>query len=134
MQAERILVYIAHPTVLEVTAFRIELMGMTANAVRSGKEFSKSLSDSLPDAVILDLDLEVGEGMTWIETLASDECTSHVPIMCISSRGDLTEAEAAYKAGARSFLIAPYDPVVLDSKLRTMLDEAAAAQVAAEDF
>lgn len=134
VEQERILVYIAHPTVLEVTTFRLDLMGMSSVGVSNGEAFSQALRDSLPDAVIIDLDLDTGEGMTWVEQLASDECTSHVPIMCISSRGELTEADAAYKSGARSFLIAPYDPVVMESKLRKMLDDAHAAKTAEEEF
>ena len=134
MDRERILIYIANPIVSDVTAFRLDLIGMEVVAVRSEQAFSQSLKESLPDAVIVDLDLQSGEGMRLIEQLASDECTSHLPVMCVSSRGDLTEAEAAYKAGVRGLLVAPYDPLVLESKLRHLLDEAMAAKASGEEF
>ncbi|QDV81465.1 response regulator [Planctomycetes bacterium TBK1r] len=121
-EAKKILVYIAHPTVLEVTVFRLELLGMRTTGVSSSDEMTEALAEGLPDAVLIDLDLETGEGIRWVEKIASDECTSHIPIICISSRGDLVEVENAYKAGAKSFVISPYDPVVLESKLVALLN------------
>ncbi|WP_182865737.1 response regulator [Rhodopirellula sp. JC639] len=121
-KAKKILVYIAHPTVLEVTVFRLELLGMRTTGVSSSDEMADALTAGLPDAVLVDLDLEMGEGIRWVEKIASDECTSHIPIMCISSRGDLVEVENAYKAGAKSFVISPYDPVVLETKLVALLN------------
>lgn len=120
----KVLVYIAHPAVLQVTVFRLELLGMLATAACTSDEMSDALAKGLPDVVLIDLDLELGDGMRWVEKIASDECTSHIPIMCISSGGDLVEVETAFKAGARSFLISPYDPVVLEQKLVALLDRA----------
>lgn len=125
-KAKKILVYIAHPTVLEVTVFRLELLGMRPIGVSSSDEMSAALADGLPDAVLVDLDLEMGEGIRWVEQIASDECTSHIPVMCISSGGDLAEVENAFNAGAKSFLISPYDPIVLEQKLVALLDRLSA--------
>lgn len=95
---------------------------MRARAARTADEMSSALAAGLPDAVLIDLDLDGGEGIRWVEKIASDECTSHIPIMCLSSRGDLVEVENAFNSGARSFLISPYDPVVLETKLVALLD------------
>ncbi|MCA9138828.1 MAG: response regulator [Planctomycetales bacterium] len=119
---KRILVYIAEPLVLDVTVFRLELLGMAVAGAQTPEDLSDALATALPDAVIIDLDPETPDGMRWVEKIASDEVTSHVPIMCLSSRGDLIEAEQAFKAGARSLLISPYDPVLLEEKLAGMLE------------
>ncbi len=120
--AKKILVYSAHPTVREVTVFRLELLGMLATGIADKEQMTASLGEGLPDAVLVDLDLEMGEGMRFVEDLASDECTSHIPVMCLSSRGDLVEVDNAFKAGAMGFLISPFDPVVLETKLAALLD------------
>ena len=44
--------------------------------------------------------------------------------MCISEHGDLEQAETAFKAGGRGFLVAPYDPVVMEAKLLDLLQAA----------
>ena len=105
----------------EVTVFRLELLGMKVTPVDTEEAMTEALTSTLPDVVLIDLDLESGRGIRWVEQIASDECTAHVPIMCISSQGDLAEAESAFKAGARSFLISPYDPAILESKLQALL-------------
>lgn len=121
VETKKILVYIAHPTVLEVTVFRLELLGMQATGVCTEEEMTDALASGLPDATIIDL--ESGDGIRWVERIASDECTSHIPIMCISSHGDLAEVESAYNAGAGCFLISPYDPVILEMKLVALLNQ-----------
>lgn len=125
IEGKRVVVYAAHPTVIDVTIFRLELLGIDAIGVTSTEAMSQSLAAALPDAVLIDLDLDDNEGMRWTEKLAADECTSHIPILCLSSQGDLQEAEDAFKAGARAFLISPYDPIVLEDKLLALMEQAA---------
>lgn len=120
-ESSRILVYLAHPDVLRLTAFRLRLLGFDAIDVATDQQMSDAISEALPDLVIVDLDLEEGAGSKWIERLASDECTNHIPIMCVSKEGDLQDAETAFKAGAREFLLIPYDPVQLEDKVDHLL-------------
>ncbi|MDM4016623.1 response regulator [Roseiconus lacunae] len=130
---EHVLIYIANPVVAEVTGHRLELLGLRVTSVSDGKEMSDSITASLPDAVIIDLDFDQGAGLRWIESIASDECTSHIPVLCLSSRGDLGEVEQAYRAGAIEFLVSPFDPVDLENKLidalQTMPRNLAAGEV-----
>ncbi|OYP34434.1 two-component system response regulator [Rhodopirellula sp. MGV] len=112
-----VLIYIAHPIVADVTEHRLGLLGIRVTNVHQDSEMAEAISGSLPDAVVVDLDLDQGAGLRWIESIASDECTSHIPILCLSSRGDLVEVEQAYKAGAIGFLVSPFDPIDLENKL-----------------
>ena len=119
----RILVYLTHPTVLAVTGFRLRLLGMNAIEINTDKAMADAMAVALPDLVIIDLDLADDAGLRWIERLASDECTNHIPVMCLSTKGDLQDAEAAFKAGAREFLLIPYDPVLLEDKVDVLLHQ-----------
>lgn len=103
--------------VADVTEHRLGLLGMGVTRVTNEAAMSESISVSLPDAVIVDLDLDQGAGLRWIETIAADECTAHIPVLCISSRGDLVEVEQAFKAGAVGLLVSPFDPIDLENKL-----------------
>ena len=132
IEGKRVVVYAASSTVMNVTIFRLELLGMEAIGVSSADEMTAALSAALPDAVLIDLDLADGEGMRWTEKIAGDECTSQIPILVISSQGDLQEAEEAYWAGARGFLIAPYDPVVLEVRLLDLMRQASERVVEAQ--
>ncbi|QDT11434.1 response regulator transcription factor [Planctomycetes bacterium K23_9] len=130
-ESKRVIVYVANPTILDVTTFRLELIGMTAIAAGSDDQMAAEFSSALPDAVLIDLDLADGRGLYWVEKIASEECSSHIPIICVSTKGDLEQAEQAFKAGARGFLVAPYDPILLEEKLLGMLQQAASPIVGA---
>ena len=97
------------------------LLGISVTGVSDFSDLSRRLAEELPDVIMIDLDAGTSDGIRWVEQISADECTSHIPIMCVSSHGDLAEVEGAYKAGASSFLVAPYDPVVLESKLEALL-------------
>ena len=130
IEGKRVVVYVDNPTVLEVTVFRLQLLGMDVKGVSASEDMSAELETALPDAVLIDLDLPQGEGLRWTEKLAAEECTSHIPIMVLSCQGDLQEAEDAFKSGAREFLIAPYDPIVLEDKLLSLMQQASADSAA----
>ena len=121
---KRVIVYAAHPIILQITIFRLEMIGIDAIAVSSDEEMTEAISDSLADVVLIDLDLRDSRGLFWIEKIAADEATSHIPIMCLSAHGDLEQAETAFKAGARAFLVTPYDPILLEKKLLNLLEQA----------
>ncbi|MGB7345742.1 MAG: response regulator [Pirellulaceae bacterium] len=124
IENKRVVVYVAHSIVRDVTLFRLELLGIHAIGVGSDEEMQAELAAAVPDAVVFDLDLDDGAGLRWTEKIAADECTSHVPILCFSSRGDLQEAEDAFRAGARGFLIVPFDPIVFEDKLLNLIQQA----------
>ncbi|MEX2121098.1 MAG: hypothetical protein WD847_16015, partial [Pirellulales bacterium] len=56
------------------------------------------------------------------QRLSSEERTSRVPIMAFSSSGDLDDVERAFTAGAKEFVVTPYDPAVLQRKLQALLE------------
>ena len=116
-EGKHVVVYAADATVLNVTLFRLELIGINAQGATSDAEMTQALEVAVPDAILIDIDLDEGDGLYWIEKVAADQHTSHVPVMCMSSRGDLPLAESAFKAGARGFLIIPFDPSLLERKL-----------------
>lgn len=42
--------------------------------------------------------------------------------MAFSSSGDLDDVERAFTAGAKEFVVTPYDPAVLQRKLQALLE------------
>tara|TARA_R110002049_G_scaffold27321_2_gene94123 strand:- start:238429 stop:238833 length:405 start_codon:yes stop_codon:yes gene_type:complete len=105
----------------EVTEFRLKLSGMHPVAVTSAEMMSAEIDAGLPDAIIIDLDVNEGTGVGIVERLASNEITSRIPILCMSAEADLPHAEEAFAAGASEFLVVPYDPIMLEDKMIAMV-------------
>lgn len=121
-----ILIFAAEPIVAELTSHRLQLLDLHPIVLNNEQEFEEQLAACLPSLIMIDLDLTEFSAMALIEKLSSDELTSRIPVLCMSAEGDLDRAERAFQAGAREFLVLPYDPLVMEQKLLRSLANAQA--------
>ena len=105
----------------EVAGFRLELLGFRVRTAGSGEEALLAVERELADAMVLDLALPDMDGIELIHRLTSDERTSAVPILALSTSGDLDEVQRAHAAGAKDCLVIPFDPTMLEKKLEELL-------------
>ena len=116
-QSPQILLIEGDETLLEITAFRLELLGYQVVSYDSAERALEWLKDQLPSTVIVDQVLPGMNGVDFINRLSNDTRTSDVPIMFLSTNGDLEDVQKAYNAGADEYLVIPYDPLVLEAKV-----------------
>ena len=114
---KRILLVEPEGVLAEVTAFRLELLGYSVETVSTPAEALKKIQTLDPDVIITDLVLNDTNATGFIETLSSSEETSDIPVMVLSIDADLDRVTAAHKAGAADFLLVPFHPEVLESKV-----------------
>jgi CheY-like chemotaxis protein len=119
-QSPQILLIEEDPTLLEITAFRLELLGYEVITQQSAERALEWLRDQLPTLIIVDHVLSGMDGIEFINRLSNDVRTSDVPIMFLSTNADLEDVQKAYNAGADEYLVIPYDPMVLESKVERL--------------
>jgi DNA-binding response OmpR family regulator len=119
-QSPQILLIEGDATLLEITAFRLELLGYQVITYDSAEKALDWLKDQLPSTVIVDYVLPGMDGVEFINRLSNDTRTSDVPIMFLSTNGDLEDVQKAYNAGADEYLVIPYDPLVLEAKVERL--------------
>jgi CheY-like chemotaxis protein len=119
-QTPQILFVEEDPILLEVTAFRLELLGYEVITHQSAERALEWLRDHLPTLIIVDHVLSGMDGIEFINRLSNDTRTSELPIMFLSTKGDLEDVQKAYNAGADEYLVIPYDPIVLESKVERL--------------
>lgn len=110
------------PLLADVTAFRLELLGYQVETVSTGEEALVAMDRHRPDVAIVDLVLQGMSGVELIERIASSELMSSTSIMAISIEADIDAVQRAYNAGAREYLVAPYDPATLEAKVESLLE------------
>ena len=118
--APQILLIEGDSTLLEITAFRLELLGYQVTTFEAAERAIEWLRDQLPTVVIVDQVLPGMDGIEFINRLSNDTRTSDVPIMFLSTNGDLGDVQKAYNAGADEYLVIPYDPIVLEAKVERL--------------
>jgi len=108
------------PTLLEITAFRLELLGYQVVKRETADEAAQWLKEQLPDLVAVGHVAEM-ESIEFLNHLSNDERTSELPILYLSASTDLEEVQRAFNAGADEFLVTPFDPLVLEKKVDGLL-------------
>ena len=109
-------------TLREITGFRLELLGHQVASVASGNEAMRWLADKLPDVVIVGHFLPDMEGMELVDRLSNDVRTSDVPVMLLSPNAELADVQRAFNAGADDYLVTPFDPLMLERKLKRLIE------------
>jgi len=119
-QSHTILLIEGEPILLEITAFRLELLGYRVVSYASAEQGVEWLQTQLPSAIIVDHSLPGMDGLEFVNRLSNDIRTSEIPIMFLSTNGDLDDVQKAYNAGADEYLVIPYDPMVLEAKVERL--------------
>jgi len=116
-------------TMSEVTSYRLGLLGYEVTAVESTKAAFEHLaatasdpaSDEVVDVIVTDLSLSGMSGFDFIEQLASDESTTDIPVMVLSADAELDTVQKAFRSGAIEYLVTPYNPLVLETKIEKLI-------------
>jgi len=121
----KILLVEEEPTLREITAFRLELLGYEVVKQQSAEEALEWLRGDLPTLIIVDQFLAGIDGIELLNRLSNDVRTSEVPVMVLSANADLDDVQKAYNAGADDYLVTPYDPFMLESKICRLISAVA---------
>src|SRR3954454_6186933 len=119
-QAPQILLIEGDSTLLAITAFGMELLAYGLVTLNTAERAIEWLQGNLPTLVIVDHVLPGMDGIEFINRLSNDTRTSEIPIIFLSTNGDLEDVQKAYNAGADEYLVIPYDPIVLEAKVERL--------------
>lgn len=126
-QQHTILLVEEEPLLLDITAFRLELLGHRVEARQSGNAALAWLSDNVPALAAVGYVSDM-DPVELLNRLSDDPRTSKTPLLLLSPNSDLSEVQRAFNAGADEYLLTPYDPLVLEHKIEGLLSAAAAAE------
>ncbi|MBX7168042.1 MAG: response regulator [Pirellulales bacterium] len=105
----------------ELMAFRLELLGYQVQSVASGSELLVQAREQLPRGILMDSHQPDADGLDLVNRLTSDPQTKDIPILVFSIDCDLELVQKAHAAGARDFLVVPFDPTTLERKVERLL-------------
>lgn len=116
-----ILVVEDDPLLADITAFRLELLGFEVHTVENSEAALAQFEEKQVDLVIVDLELAGMKGLDLIHQLQVQEKSFQTPVLVFSTDPSLDVVQKAFKAGAKDYLVTPYDPAVLEHKIELLL-------------
>lgn len=106
---------------LDLISLRLELLGFQVITATSGEDGFSLAETHHPDLIILDVTLPGEDGLTICSRLTESEAVGDIPVLMLTARSEVEDANRAMAAGARDYMVKPYDPVVLQAKIRRLL-------------
>lgn len=94
----------------------LERHGFACRPFRSGPDFLDSLEFELPDCIVLDMRMPEMDGLTVLAELPSE--TQAIPVIMLTSHGDVSLAVRAMKSGAVDFVEKPVSIKEFAAKIR----------------
>jgi diguanylate cyclase (GGDEF)-like protein len=108
-------------TLRQMLGMALESRGYTVEGVGDSVSALRLLSEWLPDAILLDLNLPDIDGFELCKRIRRDAKTRNIPVMVMTSMDQPGFEIMAIEAGADDFIAKPVDPLVLEARLEMVV-------------
>ncbi|MFZ5880252.1 MAG: response regulator transcription factor [Chloroflexota bacterium] len=118
MNEKRILIVEDEPSIAEVVGLYLQRAGYGIQTAADGRQAMNLLERGIPDLVVMDLMLPEVDGLSLTRWLRD---RSDVPIIMLTARREEIDRIAGLEMGADDYMIKPFSPQELVSRVRAVL-------------
>ena len=117
------LVYIVEDDndIREMETYALKSAGLSVDAFTNSESFFATLSQRLPDLVLLDIMLPGEDGLSILKKLREGHTTQTIPIMMVSAKTSEKDRVKGLDSGADDYLIKPFGIMELVSRCKALL-------------
>ena len=117
------LVYIVEDDndIREMETYALRSAGLSVDAFADSDSFFATLSQRLPDLVLLDIMLPGEDGLSILKKLREGHTTQTIPIMMVSAKTSEKDRVKGLDSGADDYLIKPFGIMELVSRCKALL-------------
>jgi DNA-binding response OmpR family regulator len=124
MNAPEILIIEDEPSIAEVVELYLRRAGYQVRVERDGSAALMALEEHRPDLVVLDIMLPGVDGFSilrWLRDSRGDSESGDVPVIIVTARRDEVDRIAGLELGADDYVVKPFSPQELVSRVRAVL-------------
>ncbi|MEA4910190.1 MAG: response regulator [Chloroflexi bacterium] len=107
----------------DLVAFTLRYAGHEVVAVGDGAEAVEKARVMHPDLVLLDVRMPRMNGYDACRSIKSDPQTQDIPVVFLSAKGQESEIETGFSAGALDYLLKPFAPDDLNRRVNELLEQ-----------
>lgn len=90
---------------------------------RDGVEGIEKARSERPDLILMDVVMPRMDGFEAVRQLRQEETTREIPVIMVTTRGELTSVESGYAAGCSEYVTKPINGLELLAKVRSCLGQ-----------
>lgn len=95
----------------------LEARGYTVAEAPDGQQALALCRQALPDCVLLDWNMPVMDGMSFLRALRAEFGPDDPPVVFCTTENDMAHIAQAIESGAQEYIMKPFDEEILVSKL-----------------
>jgi DNA-binding response OmpR family regulator len=109
------------PDIRELVGLHLKKAGFSVRAFADASQFQRSLTNAVPDLVVLDLMLPDADGLDVCKDLKKDSRTAHIPVVMLTARGEESDKVVGLELGADDYITKPFSPKELVARVKAVL-------------
>ena len=106
----KILVIDDSSVICDLVKFTLTMKNHEVITAEDGDSGIKAAKKDQPDLILLDILMPKMNGYEACSILKKDELTKNIPIFILSSKGQMSDLEQAFKFGADNYITKPFNP------------------------
>lgn len=119
---KRILIVVSDSYTSSALSNSLKKAGYTINNVKNGQEGLSSLTETIPDLIISDVDIPGMNGIDFCVKVRQNLKTAAVPFILLTDTGQVCDKIGGLKVGADDYIPKPFDPTELIVRIEAKLE------------
>ena len=88
----------------------------------SGEELLEFLKHTLPNMILLDIEMPGINGFETLKLIKQHEAWDHIPVIFLTGKNDIESERLGFRLGAKDFIKKPIDYVVMGARIQSQLE------------
>ncbi|MFH5924839.1 response regulator [Roseomonas xinghualingensis] len=107
-------------TVRRAARRMLEAQGFSVREAEDGQQALEACRAALPSLVLLDWNMPVMDGITFLRRAREEFGPDEPPIMLCTTESDISRIMTALESGAQEYIMKPFDAEILAAKLEVL--------------
>jgi CheY-like chemotaxis protein len=123
MERKKILLVDDSTTVLLMERMILAKNQYTVVEARDGQEGVEKALAEKPDLILMDVVMPRMDGFEAVRRLREEDATREIPVIMVTTRGELESVESGYASGCTDYVTKPINGLELLTKVRSCLGQ-----------
>jgi DNA-binding response OmpR family regulator len=119
----RILISEDERDIRDLITFTLKFAGHEVIPTTNGEEAYHTALKEIPDLILLDVRMPRMTGYEACKKLKASENTKDIPVVFLSAKGQESEVNEGFEAGAVEYILKPFSPDQLSQQIQSILDK-----------